>query len=133
MLAIVVYTGKDSKIIMNQGHYSYKYSSIEKKLNRIFSIQILQVILIAAIFTICGSAFVKEHTNSPQYSISPANASKVVGFSFLSFFLMLMRLIPLDLIINTEVGKIIVSRFMESDAEMIKLDHETGDLISARV
>jgi magnesium-transporting ATPase (P-type) len=37
MLAIVVYTGKDSKIIMNQGHYSYKYSSIEKKLNRIFS------------------------------------------------------------------------------------------------
>lgn len=38
MLAIVVYTGKDSKIIMNQGSYSYKYSSIEKKLNKIFGI-----------------------------------------------------------------------------------------------
>lgn len=40
MLAVVVYTGIDSKIILNQGHYSYKYSSIEKKLNKIFSIQI---------------------------------------------------------------------------------------------
>jgi len=40
MLAIVVYTGVDSKIILNQGHYSYKYSSIEKKLNSIFLIQI---------------------------------------------------------------------------------------------
>jgi magnesium-transporting ATPase (P-type) len=34
--ALVVYTGKDSKIILNQGHYSYKTSSLEKKLNKIF-------------------------------------------------------------------------------------------------
>ena len=36
--ALVVYTGKDSKIILNQGHYSYKTSSLEKKLNKMFLI-----------------------------------------------------------------------------------------------
>lgn len=58
MLAIVVYTGVDSKIILNQGHYSYKYSSIEKKLNKIFSIQISQVFLLCILFTLLGYGFV---------------------------------------------------------------------------
>lgn len=35
---------------------------------------------------------------------------------------MLMRLIPLDLIIYTEVGKIVVSKLIEYDHEMIKID-----------
>jgi hypothetical protein len=46
---------------------------------------------------------------------------------------MLMRLVPLDLIINNEVGKIVVSKFIEADAEMIKIDDETGDLIKCKV
>ena len=41
MVAVVVYTGQDSKIILNQGHYSYKYSSMEEKLNKIISLQIV--------------------------------------------------------------------------------------------
>jgi len=61
MLAIVVYTGKDSKIILNQGNYSYKYSSIEKKLNKIFLAQIIQVFVLAIIFTMCGWGYVRDH------------------------------------------------------------------------
>lgn len=44
-----------------------------------------------------------------------------------------MRLVPLDLIINTELGKIVVSKFIESDADMIKVDDESGDLIKCKV
>lgn len=75
----------------------------------------------------------KERTNSPQYNIRPDNANNVVGFSFLSFFLMLMRLVPLDLIINTELGKIVISKFIELDGEMFLIDSGTGDLINAKV
>jgi hypothetical protein len=35
---------------------------------------------------------------------------------------MLMRLIPLDLLVNTEVGKIVTSKIIESDAEMYNID-----------
>ena len=61
--------------------------------------------------------------NSPQYGINEDNKSSIVGFSFLSFFLLLMRLIPLDLIIDTEIAKIIVSKFIEFDADLVKVDN----------
>ncbi len=77
--------------------------------------------------------FVINHVKSPQYNIKPKNAKSVVLFSIFSYFLMLMRLIPLDLIINTEVGKIIVSKMIEYDHEMIKVDDQTGDLITCKV
>ncbi len=93
----------------------------------------MQVIAISIIFTLCGNAFVKDNINSPQYSISPENASGIVGFSFLAYFLLLMRLLPLDLIINTEVSKIVLSKFMEVDAEMIKVDKETGEITTCKV
>ena len=63
-----------------------------------------------------------NHKRSPQYNIRPKNAGQVVLFSLFSYFLMLMRLIPLDLIINTEVGKIIISKFIEYDHQMTKID-----------
>lgn len=44
-----------------------------------------------------------------------------------------MRLIPLDLIINTELGKIVVSKLIESDHEMTKIDDQTGELITCKV
>ena len=44
-----------------------------------------------------------------------------------------MRLIPLDLIINTEIAKIFMSRYIENDVEMTKFDSLTGDVISSRV
>lgn len=74
-----------------------------------------------------------NHIRSPQYNIRPKNAKSVVLFSIFSYFLMLMRLIPLDLIINTELGKIVVSKFIEYDHEMTKIDDQTGDLITCKV
>lgn len=132
MLGVVVYTGKDSKIIMNQGHYKYKFSSIEKSMNVIFGFQIFQVFLLCLIFTLCNHDFTSNNKNSPQYNISPDNASNVVVFSLFTYFLMLMRLVPLDLIINTEVGKIVVSKFIEADADMVAFD-ENNEPIHCRV
>jgi P-type E1-E2 ATPase len=48
-----------------------------------------------------------------------------------------MRLVPLDLIFNTEIGKIVVSKMIENDFEMVKLEtnEETGEteMINCRV
>lgn len=46
------------------------------------------------------------------HDIVDSNKSRAIGFVFLTNFLLLVRLIPLDVIVNTEIGKIIVSKMM---------------------
>ena len=50
VIAMVVYTGTDSKLILNLGKYVFKMSSFEQILNRIMVINLLLAITIA-IFT----------------------------------------------------------------------------------
>lgn len=137
ILGLVVYTGDDTKLKLNQGHYKYKFSQIEIKMNKIFGVQLIQVALLCIIFSLSYYSWIKDNENSPQYNISPENSGAVVLFGFLSFFIMLMRLVPLDLIFNTEIGKIVVSKMIENDFEMVKLEtnEETGEteMINCRV
>lgn len=46
---------------------------------------------------------------------------------------MLMRLVPLDLIIGTEIGKIVTSKLIEFDVDMIQPDYQTGELVTCKV
>ena len=46
---MVVYTGTDSKLIMNLGKYVYKMSNYEKTLNKIMIVNLLLAIVIALI------------------------------------------------------------------------------------
>ena len=85
------------------------------------------------IFTLMNNSNLSKNQNMPQYNVTPDNYKTVSAMSLMSFFLILMRLVPLDLIINTEVGKIVVSKFIEKDSEMIKIDSNNGDLINCRV
>jgi len=39
--ALVVGTGVDTKIVMNQGAYSYKISNFEKQMNKIYVLQLI--------------------------------------------------------------------------------------------
>ena len=39
VLALILYTGKDSKLVLNQGNYKYKTSNTEVNLNLIFLAQ----------------------------------------------------------------------------------------------
>lgn len=65
MVAVVVYTGQDSKIILNQGHYSYKRSSMEKKMNKIFSFQLVQVVALPLTFMLLYAKFLRENQDLP--------------------------------------------------------------------
>jgi len=80
------------------------------------------VILLTIIFTLLNLGKINQNPLQPQYDIKPKFAKQIGLMSVFPFFLMLMRLVPLDLIINTELGKIVVSKLIESDHEMTKID-----------
>ena len=112
MMAVVVYTGFESKIILNQGHYSYKVSALEKSMNFIFIFQLLQIALWVFVFTLINYIETSKEAVMPLFDITEDNKGSVTFYTMFAFFLMLMRLVPLDLIINTEVSKIVTSKFM---------------------
>lgn len=49
--AIVVYTGKDTKLVQNQGKYLFKQSQLEKAFNWIVTIHLFFIFIMAGIMT----------------------------------------------------------------------------------
>lgn len=133
MLALVLYTGVDTKIVLNQGRYKYKTSNTEINLNLIFLGQILQIIFFSTLCTIMNNVFIREHRDS-DYLFEGVEDAGLYSFGiFFSFWFILMRYIPFDVIMQTETGKIIYSKFMEWDLQMTYIDEVTKEIVSCKV
>lgn len=133
VLALVLYTGKDSKLVLNQGRYSYKTSNTEINMNLIFLMQIVQIFFFSSLYAIGASSFARSHESS-AYLFEGIESIGLYSFStFLSFWLIMVRFIPFDVIMQTETGKIIYSKFIEWDLNMADVDEDSKELVSCKV
>jgi len=77
---------------------------------------VVQIAVLAVLFTLLDYWWLGEHMYDTKiyayHDITLSNKPRAIGFVFLTNFLLLVRLIPLDVIVNTEIGKIIVSKIM---------------------
>ena len=53
--------------------------------------------------------------------------------TIMTFWLLLVRFLPLDVILLSETSKMIYSKFMEVDARMMTIDKTTGEVIHCKV
>lgn len=124
---IVVATGPDTKIVLNQGKYSYKTSSFEKQMNKVFGIQIIMLFIFDGFFTYLNYNHISQNLDQPlNHDVTEDNMGQILGFGFISLFLILMRLVPLDVIVSTELGKVYIAKNIEADAEMMMIDPVPG-------
>lgn len=102
--ALVVYTGKDSKIIMNSGKYSLKQSTLEKRTNKMLLFN-LGIFLITATTLALMNYYWASQPRTAWYIFDgeTRTAGSISASSFLSFYLILNLVIPLDLIVGTEL------------------------------
>jgi phospholipid-translocating P-type ATPase (flippase) len=121
-IGCVVYTGRETKIIMNINKSSGKVSHLEKLINKlmilIFLIQLLLSIIAAA-----ASSFFYYYTfnkNLQTYIIFEDNFNSIYSgiFSFFSYLLLLNTMIPISLIVTLELVKYGQAIFMKWDIEM---------------
>lgn len=86
----------------------------------------VQIAILSALFTLLELWFLDSHMNETEmyayHDINAASKPQRLGFVFLTNFLLLVRLIPLDVIVNTEIGKIIVSKIIQLDVELMCVD-----------
>ena len=61
---LVVHTSSDCKLIMNQGRYRFKQSSLYKGINALMAFNIGVIFVIAGIYAVFTSKFVNENYDS---------------------------------------------------------------------
>jgi len=102
-------------------------------LNLIFAAQIIQIFFFCAVFSVASRSFVASHRSS-EYLFEGIESEGLYSLGiFFSFWGILIRYIPFDVIFQTETGKIIYSKFMEWDLSMTHYDKNTNELVSCRV
>ena len=129
VLVMVLYTGKETKLILNQGKYKYKTSNTEINLNLMILIQLVQIVLLCMLFAILHSEFLKNKGEHTQYIFEGLEDGTLYSsMLFFSYFIILSRWIPFDFILQSETGKIIYSKFIEFDWHMAAWDKDAGQL-----
>ena len=116
IIGIVVYTGMNNKIILNSKKPRLKMSKIEKKLN------LYLLFVFCFLILCCGECSMFHHfhykTNKKFYEnfIFISNDVKTESFIiFFTYFLLLNTLIPISLIVSTEIIKMIQGIFIKWD------------------
>ena len=116
IIGIVVYTGMNNKIILNSKKPRLKMSKVEKNLNYYLFFVFIFLILCCVICSIMHRfdylANKKFYDNFIFISNSPSTESFII---FFTYFLLLNTLIPISLIVSTEIIKIIQGIFIGWD------------------
>ena len=64
---LVIHTSTDCKLVMNQGRYRFKQSSLYKGINALMAFNIVLELTIAAVYAVFTSDFVKKNYDRAQY------------------------------------------------------------------
>lgn len=113
-VGIVVYTGRQTKIVLNSMKSTNKQSRVEKDTNKfiiyIFVIQILMCIALSTLSGIWTRDNLKEATSAlpidvNQYLSKTQDAGYFSVIAFFSYLLLLNTLIPISLIVSLEMIK----------------------------
>ena len=127
VVGVVIYTGSETKIILNSQKGSNKQSNLEKKVNIIISFIFSIQCLLCLILAIMNSFWTYEN-NNPDPKLPQNNkhlylenkySSSFFGFiSFFSYLLLLNTLIPISLVVSIEIVKYAQGYFMSVDVNM---------------
>jgi len=105
--AMILYTGPDTKLVLNQGKYKFKNSHLAKKVNKFMMINMLFML----IFDILMSQIMNRTWNSSHSNHNYIFPEETVDFnkwsnnSIFSFYLLLNGFIPLDMQLTITLSK----------------------------
>lgn len=118
----VVYTGRDTKIMLNSGNYHFKQSKTERMINITLLIQVAILLVLITWMGFMNYYFTTNNTGA-WYLFEGVSDYQLFAFkASLSYYLLFNQLLPLALVIVMEIGKLAHTLFIESDAEMFSID-----------
>lgn len=118
-VGLVVYTGKDTKIILNSQKGAGKQSHLEAYVNYLIGMIFLIQIILCFILSVCSSGWNSSNGDKVAFYMGEKESSAKVGaLSFFTFLLLLNTMIPISLIVTIEMVKYFQGYFMNMDTSM---------------
>ena len=120
---MVLYTGPETKLILNQGKYNFKQSKLDQMINIFLGWNVAAMLLFSAALSYGCYNFVLENKMYHSYLfMGSADAKTQAVQVFGSFYLLNNSFIPLDIAVGLEVAKLIYVYFIENDVQMFVID-----------
>ena len=127
VIGLVVYTGHQSKIMLNSSKTTSKFSSAERLMNTqiviIFLVQISLCCLCGAYYAIWFASS-KDSATYLMLDVGPTNLFGQFSFQFFTWMLNFSNFVPISLLVTLEVVKYSQAAFIMLD---LKMYHEESD------
>ncbi|CAJ0573777.1 unnamed protein product, partial [Mesorhabditis spiculigera] len=135
---VVIFAGKDTKLMMNSGKTKFKRTSLDRFLNVLILGIVLLLLAMCLICTIlCGvwewttgrffTVYLPWDSSIPGWNDADKGGKQISVISFLMFFsyiILLNTLVPISLYVSVEVIRFIHSFWINNDREMF---YENGE------
>lgn len=118
---LVIYTGRNTKIMLNSESSSEKMSQVEVKVNKVLGIILLMQIVLSFIVAVLHGVLLNSNgVNMISYmgDISLTSIPVDSVLMFLTYIVLLNTMIPISLIVSIEIVKMSQSYFINKDSFM---------------
>ena len=127
----MLYTGKESKLMLNSQEARFKTSKVERRMNRLVIYNVGVQIILCAIIAIIGSFWYQEEEDENVYLPFDYNFAVNGVITFFSYFLLMSTLLPISLIVTLEITKVVQSYFIINDVRIYAQDRDRKAKVSS--
>jgi len=119
IIGMLVYTGHNTKLMLNSKKGNPKLSTVEKLMSKFLVIVLfLQLIFCVVCAILFGIYHIKNIQNNSYINILEGNLIINSVYMYFTYLLLLNTMIPISLIISLELVKIIQGYFISLDTEL---------------
>ncbi len=119
IIGIIVYTGHNTKLMLNSKQSKVKYSSVEKRMSKfLLAVLILQSTFCISAAVLYGVYYRANIISNPFLNVFTTNILVDSVLNYFTYLLLLNTMIPISLIISLEIIKIIQGYFISLDTQL---------------
>ncbi|GAM27227.1 hypothetical protein SAMD00019534_104020 [Acytostelium subglobosum LB1] len=125
---VVIYSGRDTKLMRNSSDTPSKRSGVEKKTNVFILIIFILQMLLCLGAAIANGVWNNRHVDDWYLLWSDQSPVKNGAMSFLTFLILFNNIIPISLYVSMEFVKVFQAFFINNDQQMYHADNDTPAL-----
>ncbi|XP_067662836.1 probable phospholipid-transporting ATPase IA [Haliotis asinina] len=125
IFGVVVYTGAQTKLMLNSTSAPLKRSNVEKMTNTQILLLFVILVVLSLISTVANTVWSNKHQTTDWYLAYHEMPPTNFGYNLLTFIILYNNLIPISLQVTLEVVKFIQAIFINWDLDMYYAETDT--------